>query len=57
MGSDNDYRAYYVANLRKAVYVLHIMVKRNSSGMAIAQKDREIILKRYNEAKEIDKGD
>ena len=54
-GPDNDYRVYYVANLNRAVYVLHAMVKRTSSGIAVSTRDRDLILKRYNEAKIIDR--
>ncbi len=54
-GTDNDYRVYYVANLSSHVYVLHVMVKHSSSGVAIPQRDRELIMRRHAEAKQIHK--
>ena len=54
-GNDADHRLYYVAKLKKAIYVLHVMKKDTTSGIAISDKDRKLIMKRYGEAIDMEK--
>jgi phage-related protein len=35
----NAYRVVYIANLRKAIYVLHAFMKKSKSGIGLSRKD------------------
>ena len=50
----NAYRAVYVVNLRKGLYVLHVFMKKSTSGIALAKRDIELIAARLRRAQELD---
>lgn len=50
----NAYRAVYVINLRKAIYVLHAFVKKSKSGIGLPGPDAELIETRLRRARELD---
>jgi phage-related protein len=50
----NAYRAMYVANLRNAVYVLHVFIKKPKSGIGLPKRDGELIRARLKRAREWD---
>lgn len=51
----NTYRAAYVVNLGKALYVLHVFQKKSKSGIKTPPKDLQLIEQRLKEAKVIAK--
>ncbi len=53
----NAYRAVYVVNLGKALYVLHAFMKKLKSGIGLPKRDVELIEGRLRRAKEIDAED
>jgi phage-related protein len=53
----NAYRLMYVVALKKAVYVLHALVKKSKSGIGLAKQDSELIETRLKRARELDKED
>jgi phage-related protein len=48
------YRAVYVANLKKAIYVLHAFVKKSKSGIGLPRRDAELIAARLKRARLLD---
>lgn len=50
----NAYRAVYVINLRKAIYVLHAFMKKSKSGIGLPKPDAELIEMRLCRARELD---
>ena len=53
----NDYRVMYVANLVKALYVLHAFMKKSKSGIGLPKPDAELIAARLRRAREQDTED
>jgi len=49
----NAYRAVYAVQLGTKVYVLHAFQKKSKSGIKTAQKDIDLIERRYKQAKEL----
>ncbi len=55
---DTDtYRSVYVANLDKAVFVLHCFKKKAKRGIKTPKIDMDVIRQRLKEAKELNKGE
>ena len=55
---DTDtYRSVYVANLEKAIFVLHCFKKKAKRGIKTPKVDMDIIRQRLKEAKELNKGE
>jgi phage-related protein len=50
----NAYRAVYVVNLGKAIYVLHAFMKKSKSAIGLPKSDAELIERRLPRAKELD---
>ncbi|HEY3892022.1 MAG TPA: type II toxin-antitoxin system RelE/ParE family toxin [Bradyrhizobium sp.] len=50
----NAYRAVYVANLRKAIYVLHAFMKKSKSGVGLSKQDVALIDTRLRRARTLD---
>jgi len=50
----NAYRAVYVVNLGKALYVLHAFMKKSKSGIGLPKPDKELIEARLRRARELD---
>lgn len=50
----NAYRAVYVVNLGKALYVLHAFMKKSKSGIGLPKPDAELIALRLTRAKQMD---
>jgi phage-related protein len=50
----NAYRLIYVANLTKAIYVLHAFLKKSKSGIAIPRQDARLIEARLRRTRELD---
>jgi len=50
----NAYRVMYVANLIKAIYVLHAFMKKSKSGIGLPKPDAELIAARLRRAREQD---
>jgi len=50
----NAYRAVYVVNLGKALYVLHVFMKKSKSGIGLPKPDAELIELRLRRAKQLD---
>jgi phage-related protein len=48
------YRAVYVANLKRAIYVLHVFVKKSKSGIGLPRRDSELIATRFKRARSLD---
>jgi phage-related protein len=46
----NAYRLVYVANLKRAVYVLHAFVKKSKTGIGLPKPDVELIATRLKRA-------
>ena len=46
----NAYRLMYVVRLRKAVYVLHVFMKKSKSGIGLPKPDAELIRARLQRA-------
>jgi phage-related protein len=53
----NAYRVVYVANLIKALYVLHAFMKKSKSGIGLPKSDAELIAARFRRARERDTED
>jgi phage-related protein len=53
----NAYRAVYVVNLGKALYVLHAFMKKSKSGIGLPKPEAELIERRLRRAKELDAED
>ena len=53
----NAYRVMYVANLNKALYVLHAFMKKSKSGIGLPRPDAELIAARLRRAREQDTED
>ncbi len=52
----NTYRTVYTFKIGRDVYVLHAFQKKSHKGIETAQKDIDLIKKRYRKALEIEKG-
>ncbi len=50
----NAYRVVYVANLRKAIYVLHAFMKKSKTGIGLSQQDTTLIETRLRRARALD---
>jgi phage-related protein len=50
----NAYRLMYIVSLRKAVYVLHVFMKKSKSGIGLPKPDAELIRVRLRRAHEMD---
>jgi phage-related protein len=50
----NAYRAMYVLNLKKAIYVLHAFMKKSKSGKSLPKADAELIEVRLQRARKLD---
>jgi phage-related protein len=50
----NSYRLIYVVNLIRAIYILHVFMKKSKSGIAIPKPDRELIEARLRRARQVD---
>jgi len=50
----NAYRLMYVVKLRKAIYVLHVFMKKSKSGIGLPKPDAEVIRARLRRAVETD---
>jgi phage-related protein len=53
----NAYRLMYVVNLTKALYVLHVFIKKSKSGIGLPRPDAELITMRLRRARELDTED
>jgi len=53
----NAYRLMYVACFEKAVYVLHVFMKKSKSGIGVPKPDIELIKTRYKMAIYLEKGE
>jgi phage-related protein len=51
----NAYRLMYVVNLTRALYVLHVFVKKSESGIGLPKPDAELIAIRLRRAHELDR--
>ena len=50
----NAYRLIYVVNLRNSIYVLHALMKKSKSGIAMARADVALIEARLRRARALD---
>jgi phage-related protein len=50
----NAYRMMYVVSLKKAIYVLHVFMKKSKSGIGLPKPDAELIAIRVRRARELD---
>jgi phage-related protein len=50
----NAFRLVYVAKLRKAIYVLHVFMKKSKSGIGLPKPDVQVIRMRFRRAVELD---
>jgi phage-related protein len=50
----NAYRLIYVVNLKKAIYVLHVFIKKSSSGIGFPRPDAKLIRARLQSARSMD---
>lgn len=50
----NAYRAVYVVNLKRALYVLHAFMKKSKSGIGLPKQDAELIATRLQRAQKLD---
>jgi phage-related protein len=53
----NAYRLMYVLNLKKAVYVLHVFMKKSRSGIGLPKPDADLIDVRLRRARILDAED
>ena len=53
----NAYRMMYVLKLRKAIYVLHVFMKKSKSGIGLPKTDAATIAARLKRAREMDAED
>ena len=51
----NAYRLMYIVRLRSAVYVLHALMKKSTSGIGLPRADKRLIEARLKRAIEIDR--
>jgi phage-related protein len=51
----NTYRVMYVVNLRKAIYVVHAFIKKSKSGIGLPKPDADLIKRRLQSARVMDK--
>jgi phage-related protein len=51
------YRCVQALQLGEKIYILHVFHKKSKEGIATPKQDVDLIRKRYNEAKEIEKDD
>ena len=52
----NTYRLVYAVQIGTRIYVLHAFQKKSPKGIATAKKDIDLIIRRYKEAVEMEKG-
>jgi phage-related protein len=50
----NAYRLMYVVNLRQALYVLHVFMKKSKSGIGLPRPDAALIQSRLRRAQALD---
>ncbi len=50
----NAFRLMYVVNLRHAIYVLHVMMKKSKSGIGLPKPDEHLLRARLKRARELD---
>ena len=50
----NAFRLMYVVNLRRAIYVLHVFMKKSKSGNGLPRSDAKLIGLRLKRAREMD---
>lgn len=50
----NAYRLMYVAKLKKAIYVLHVFMKKSKSGIGLPRTDASLIASRLKDAQQLD---
>ena len=50
----NAYRLVYVVNLKKALYVLHVFMKKSKSGIGLPRPDIALITTRLRRAHDLD---
>jgi phage-related protein len=50
----NAYRLIYVVNLDKALYVLHVFMKKSKSGIGLPKPDAELIAVRLRRTRDLD---
>jgi phage-related protein len=53
----NAYRLVYAVNLKKAIYVLHALMKKSKSGIGLPKPDTELIEARLKRARAMDAED
>ncbi len=53
----NAFRLVYVVNLKKAIYVLHVFMKKSKSGIGLPKPDAELISARLKRARTLDAED
>ena len=53
----NAYRMMYVVKLKKAIYVLHVFIKKSKSGIGLPQADARLIRARLQRAEAMDAED
>lgn len=53
----NAYRLMYVSNLKKAIYVLHVFMKKSRSGISLPKPDANLIEVRLRRARILDAED
>ncbi len=53
----NAYRLIYVVNLKKAIYVLHVFMKKSKTGIGIPKPDIGVIEARLRRARTLDSED
>lgn len=51
----NTYRTVYAVQIGSKVYVLHAFQKKSPKGIKTAEKDKDLIKHRYNQAVELEK--
>ena len=51
----NTYRTVYAVQIGRRVYVLHAFQKKSPKGIKTAEKDKDLIKRRYNQAVEMEK--
>ena len=50
----NAYRLMYVLNLKEAIYVLHVLMKKSKSGIGLPRPDAALIAARLKSARRLD---
>lgn len=51
----NTYRAVYAVKIGEAIYVLHCFQKKSKYGIATPKKEIDLIKRRFNEVKQLEK--